>query len=64
MPSYGYQDLVENLSRSYKVDMPNSVTYYLERTPIFESYVVGVAPRMDVKKTSCVGKRLDYMLKT
>jgi hypothetical protein len=43
--------------------MPNSVTY-LERTPIFESYVVGVAPRMDVKKTACVGKRLDYMLKT
>ena len=39
------------------VDMPNSITY-LDQTPIFEWYLVSVAPRTDTRKT-CVLKRLD-----
>ena len=34
---------------AHKVDVPSSVTY-LNQTPIFEWYVVGVAPRIDIKK--------------
>ena len=41
---------------------PSLVTY-LNRTPMLSGVWVDVDRRMDTQKTSCVEKRLDYVLK-
>ena len=57
-----YLMLTTNVSKGYKVDVPNSV-FVLQRTPYLSGIWLGVNLRTDTNET-CVKKRMDYVLRT